>query len=903
MKRHSLLASILATGGALVVAPVATAGNITDDLVVHLAFDNTYDNTAPGAVVVATAVGSPAFESGRIGSGGIRVISTAADRVFNYVTLGAPPELSFGGSTDFTISYWAKLNSRIADPAFISNKDWNSGNNTGWVIATDTGGAIQWNYRESTGPGRFDYDGPTVYGDGQWHHVAVSFDRQGNALTFLDGVLVNTTSIAPAADTIDALNVNIGQDGTGQYVDSGASIDAVIDDVAIWRRALDPVDVAGIYRAGTNGQNVLTVTDVPHPILINNSPANGEIDVRTDRSIIAVIRDGQMPLEPTTVEMTVNGSPAAVNQDKTGIYTTITHVPPAPLANRTTYTVRLVYGDTAALTTNTWQFTTIGLEQKPGITGQWDFNDPANGLAATIGTPLHYIDGASGGTAATTRFGTTTSFGVPDINGVPAKVMRFGGSTSPSIGFVMTHGAAPNGTPTATRVNQWTLIVDIMVYEDNKWFSFIQTDLTGDGDLFKNPAGGIGISSSYQGTMVPRNWHRVAFAVDMASDAPVISKFIDGVKVNDQARTAPQVDARHSLRPIAQLFQDEDGESQLAYINSVQIRNYKMRDHEIAALGGPNAEGIPLVSGQWDFDEGVTTFADGLKATIGTDLQYYPGTEFGTVYSTVPFGAGTANVLGYAAANAGDAYIMTHGALPNGGGLRVNRYSLIMDLFYPATSTGFRALWQTDTNIPAANDGDLFVNGDNGIGISQYQGVVTPDTWHRVAFTFDLTKRELGKYIDGANVLSGPVGSAPLGTGPFQYLSATSGGVDGRWSLSPLAGLLADEDGEVAAVQINSVQFRPVVLSADEIRRIGKPTSTGIPLQIPTDLTVQSITKNEFTYTLRWYGGTPPYKVQFRTSLTSGGWEDYRFPTNDRTMEIEMLDIDGPTAFFRVITE
>jgi hypothetical protein len=293
----------------------------------------------------------------------------------------------------------------------------------------------------------------------------------------------------------------------------------------------------------------------------------------------------------------------------------------------------------------------------------------------------------------------------------------------------MSHGAVPNGDPTATRVNQWTLIVDVLMDDTNRWFSFIQTDLTGDGDLFKNPGGGIGISGNYQGSMVSRQWHRVAFALDMIGTAPVISKFIDGVKVADQARTAPQLDARHSLRPTAFLFQDEDGESQLAYINSIQFRNYKMGDQEIAALGGADAEGIPLVSGQWDFNNGGAVFAEGLKSTIGRDLQYFPGTDFNTIYQSVPLGSGTADVLSYTAGTDTDGYLVPHGGLPNGGGQRVNQYSLIMDVYYPASSTGFRALWQTDTNFPAANDAELFVNGNNGIGISQYHGRVAPDEW------------------------------------------------------------------------------------------------------------------------------------------------------------------------------
>src|SRR2546423_14547943 len=54
-------------------------------------------------------------------------------------------------------------------------------------------------------------------------------------------------------------------------------------------------------------------------------------------------------------------------------------------------------------------------------TGQWDFN--AGNLSATVGgTPMAYVDGPGGATAAGTVFGSTTSLGIPSINGTAANV-------------------------------------------------------------------------------------------------------------------------------------------------------------------------------------------------------------------------------------------------------------------------------------------------------------------------------------------------------------------------------------------------------------------------------------------------------------------------------------------------
>lgn len=236
------------------------------------------------------------------------------------------------------------------------------------------------------------------------------------------------------------------------------------------------------------------------------------------------------------------------------------------------------------------------------------------------------------------------------------------------------------------------------------------------------------------------------------------------------------------------------------------------------------------VTGQWDFDT-----AD-LSATVGSALQFRgttaSQTQFGstTSFGIASIGGEAAQVMRFPACSPAEGFLMPHGAAPNGSGSRVNQYTLVMDVFFPSTSTGFRSFWQTETDNPLTTDGELFVNAANGLGISgQYQGNLTPDVWHRVVFTFDLTQRELGKYIDGTNVLTGPVGAAPLGANPMQYLSATTGGVDQRWSLGPTAMLFADENNETGVGYVNSIQFHDRVLSAAEIGDLGGPAAGGIP--------------------------------------------------------------------------
>lgn len=222
------------------------------------------------------------------------------------------------------------------------------------------------------------------------------------------------------------------------------------------------------------------------------------------------------------------------------------------------------------------------------------------------------------------------------------------------------------------------------------------------------------------------------------------------------------------------------------------------------------------VSGLWDFESG------NLSATIGNDLAYRGNagttTQFGTTTSFgIPDINGIpANIMRFAPYPPADGIQMFPGIEPNGGGARVNQYSLIVDILYPASSGGFRSIFQTDENN--ANDGDFFIRDDGGIGISvDYDGNLTRDVWHRLAITFELTNNRLMKYVDGA-------------LADLQYLSS---GVDGRWSLNPAAStlptlLFSDNDNEVGVGYVNSITILRRVLTPEEILLLGGPSADGI---------------------------------------------------------------------------
>jgi hypothetical protein len=299
---------IVGNAGGSITSQVARlsvfTGTVSQDLVAHLKFDGDYTDSS-GRGNNAAAVGSPGFAAGKIGQA-FHFTSKADGSDFSYATLGYPTDLQFD-TNDFSMSFWVNYTIATADPAFIGNKNWDSSSNIGWGLfhqdptdylrvsctGTPRGSANRMNATLS---------GPTL-GDGTWHYVAVSFWRGQFAYIYVDGALVNATplTITGSVDTAGqtwtrgtnsgTFSVNIGQEGTGTYVDNSggitggdAGIEALIDDVGIWRRVVTPQEAAAVFAAGAAG------SDLSHAVV--GPPTLGEITVSASATTLNFIWTG-----------------------------------------------------------------------------------------------------------------------------------------------------------------------------------------------------------------------------------------------------------------------------------------------------------------------------------------------------------------------------------------------------------------------------------------------------------------------------------------------------------------------------------------------------------------------------------------------------------------------------------
>ncbi|MCA9425912.1 MAG: protein kinase, partial [Candidatus Omnitrophica bacterium] len=237
--------------------------------------------------------------------------------------------------------------------------------------------------------------------------------------------------------------------------------------------------------------------------------------------------------------------------------------------------------------------------QPDAVTGHWNFDQ--GDLRATIGRDMEFFDHRQiGGTAAKTSFGSTEDFGMPTINGQTAHVMGFA-SLGIEEGYrLFTDTTASHGGK--SRVNSYTLIMDVL-YPDSsagKRRVLFNTNPNNfnPGDFLISKTDGLGIEGEYSGAVTPERWHRIACVVHLP-DKPTMVKYIDGVRVGTQI--LPEgIDGRWGAFEGKRgrcmlLFTARDGDTAPGYVSCIQFRNYAMTAEEVAVLGGPTAEGIPLM--------------------------------------------------------------------------------------------------------------------------------------------------------------------------------------------------------------------------------------------------------------------------------------------------------------------
>ncbi len=224
----------------------------------------------------------------------------------------------------------------------------------------------------------------------------------------------------------------------------------------------------------------------------------------------------------------------------------------------------------------------------------------------------------------------------------------------------------------------------------------------------------------------------------------------------------------------------------------------------------------------------------------------------------------------------GSHYVLNHQIAPNGGGAKVNEYTLQFDFKIPATGTWYSFF---QTNALNNDDAELFINTSGKIGVAAVgycNFSIISEEWYRLIVTVK-NGSDFNYYIDGNLILSG-----------------TAQSVDGRFSLSEKLLIFADNDKEDGDIFCSELAIWDKCLTASEVSELGSCTlnpaylSTRIPyLQSPGQSSV----------TISWHDkASEETKVEYgKDSLilnttTTGDSEIISVPYRWHTVKLTDLD-------------
>ncbi|MEL7471564.1 MAG: glycerophosphodiester phosphodiesterase family protein, partial [Pseudomonadota bacterium] len=475
----------------------------------------------------------------------------------------------------------------------------------------------------------------------------------------------------------------------------------------------------------------------------------------------------------------------------------------------------------------------------------------------------------------TATLGLASETGFPLIGGVDTGVLSFPAFAPDEGPRIVPQTAADEAALT------WALGMDIYIPQPSGTFvSLVQTG-DGDGELFLRDNGdgtaGIGIDGVYDGAVAFDAWTRIVVIFTQEGGVTVLRKFVDGVLVGTQDLGATD---RFGVDPVRglSLFNDNDGETAAGAVASVFYSTDVPSAAEVAGLLGliptPNAGGFFLEQPSQAAIE--INFDDmDIAPRYGAADVFLDGFGFQTPLVINESAIALASQFGIAGPDGADIPVLDYAAYTPDEGVLVgvppavgdlSSYTAVWDINFDDLP-GFQGLLQTD--LSQDNDGELFIRSDGGIGINgDYDGTVTPGTWHRIAITVEDQgdgTATLSKYLDGAFLDDQTVDAARF------TLNATTGFL-----------LLADNDSETSTGYLSHFGLSEEVLDAGAIAALGGADGAG-----------------PFTETANT-GGTPLPPTGTGTRTLVLNFDSSFRPYDEMTGEV-MVSVDGG-AFQSLLT-
>ncbi len=368
------------------------------------------------------------------------------------------------------------------------------------------------------------------------------------------------------------------------------------------------------------------------------------------------------------------------------------------------------------------------------ITGQWDFKN--EDFSATIGSDMNER-GDINTPGQQAIFASTREFSIPDINGTDAEVMKVPPYDSQHY-LEFYSNIAPEGDTIGFSCDySYSVVIDLLKPASSvkSYISILQTSHANkdDADIFiNNQSKGIGIAGQYDGLINDNTWYRIALIFNLPEQK--IDKYINGIYVGTTLLWDESMIDRFCLNnnwgvQASCFFSDNDNETDVLYVNSIQIRNYTMSSSEIELLGAASAGKIP-----------DTIIVD---SVFCPDIVKNPADTVICEGGTATFSVSASTTSNYAwQVNAGNGWTDLKGTLYSGNAspslkianvpLSLNGYSYrcivsnlcaVTSLVATLNTTPFIPVSITTSGVPNICKGNSFVMRAKALGVFNYQWI------------------------------------------------------------------------------------------------------------------------------------------------------------------------------------
>lgn len=481
--------------------------------------------------------------------------------------------------------------------------------------------------------------------------------------------------------------------------------------------------------------------------------------------------------------------------------------------------------------------------------------------------------------------GTTSEFDIDAIAGVDASVLAFDKLTSGQSVQILPDSDEP--------IREYAVIMDVyLTPPPSGYLGLIQTG-SGDADLFLKGSGataGIGISGQYSGEIPYNEWVRLAFSVQIEGTDTIINTFANGVQIG--SLNMGETD-RWTIDPLLglRLFTDNDGETSSGFVSSIFLMQGSQQASDVAealaAIPTPSADGFFPAD-----PTGSSVEINFANETINTKYGSAEIVLEGSGYRTaVIYGdsiIGNAAELGVPLPGC-DAVVLNYAAFASDEGLHIDlaegagdltSFTMVWDINTSDTG-GYQALLQLGADN--TSDGDIFINGSGGIGISgNYTGTVPANDWARIA----ISVYDNG---DGTSTLSKYIDSTLVGT---QSVSTERFTVDAATGFK----ILTDNDGETAKGYLAHFGLLDRALGDSEIAALG-----GVTLEGPFNGVLGAAQFGFDGYAPSIESGFGSIELIDTTpvdpgDLTVNGIKDMLVATSDAAQEYDLTEVFGAGA-------